>query len=61
MFEHSHLPNIGLTHGQIPTDIYQSLNQEIVDIHNDDSNTMRMNKTLAGQITKEYQISCSSA
>ena len=56
MFEHSHLPNIGLTHGQIPTDIYQSLNQEIVDIHNDDSNTMRMNKTLAGQITKEYQI-----
>jgi len=56
MFEHSHLPNIGLTNGKIPPNIYQALNQEIVDIHNDDSNTMKMNKTLAGQITKEYQI-----
>ena len=56
MFEHSPLPNIGLTHGIIPTNIYQTLNKEIVDIHNDDSNTMRMNRTLAGQITKEYEI-----
>ena len=56
MFEHSPLPNIGLTHGMLPPEIYQSLNQEIVDIHNDDSNTMRMNTALAGQITKEYQI-----
>ena len=56
MFDHSHLPNVGLTHGQIPPEIYQALNQEIVDIHNDDSNTMRMNHSLAGQITKEYQI-----
>ena len=56
MFEHSHLPNIGLTNGKIPPDIYQALNQEIVDIHNDDSNTMKMNRTLAGQITREYQI-----
>ena len=56
MFEHSHLPNVGLTNGIIPPDIYQALNKEIVDIHNDDSNTLKMNKTLAGQITKEYQI-----
>ena len=56
MFEHSHLPNIGLTEGKIPPEIYQVLNKEIVDIHNDDSNTMKMNRTLAGQITKEYQI-----
>ena len=56
MFDHTHLPNVGLTQGMIPPDIYQALNQEIVDIHNDDSNTMRMNHSLAGQITKEYQI-----
>ena len=56
MFEHSHLPNIGLTNGEIPPQIYQTLNQEIVDIHNDDSNTLKMNDALAGQITKEYQI-----
>ena len=56
MFDHTHLPNVGLTHGIIPPEIYQSLNKEIVDIHNDDSNTMKMNRTLAGQITKEYQI-----
>ena len=56
MFDHSHLPNVGLTNGNIPSDIYQALNKEIVDIHHDDSNTMRMNRTLAGQITKEYEI-----
>ena len=56
MFEHAHLPNVGLTSGKIPPNIYQALNQEIVDIHTDDSNTMKMNRTLAGQITKEYQI-----
>ena len=56
MFEHSHLPNVGITQGMIPPEIYQALNKEIVDINNDDSNTMRMNRTLAGQITKEYEI-----
>ena len=56
MFDHTHLPNVGLTNGKIPPNIYQALNQEIVDIHNDDSNTLKMNRTLAGQITKEYQI-----
>ena len=56
MFDHTHLPNVGLTNGKIPPNIYQALNTEIVDIHNDDSNTMRMNTALAGQITKEYQI-----
>ena len=56
MFDHTHLPNVGLTNGTIPPNIYQALNQEIVDIHNDDSNTMKMNDALAGQITKEYQI-----
>ena len=56
MFDHTHLPNVGLTNGKIPPNIYQALNKEIVDIHTDDSNTMRMNRSLAGQITKEYQI-----
>ena len=56
MFEHHNLPNVGFTQGKIPAQIYQALNQEIVDIHNDDRNTMRMNRSLAGQITKEYQI-----
>ena len=56
MFDHTHLPNVGLTEGKIPAEIYQSLNKEIVDIHTDDSNTLQMNNFLAGQITKEYQI-----
>ena len=56
MFNHSHLPNIGLTNGKIPPNIYQALNKEIVDINNDDSNTFKMNEVLAGKITKEYQI-----
>ena len=56
MFTHSHLPNVGFTQGQIPAQIYQSLNREIIDIHNDDNNTLKMNQSLAGQITKEYQI-----
>ena len=56
MFEHSHLPNIGLTNGLIPPNIYQALNQEIVDIHTNDKDVVRMNPSLAGQITKEYQI-----
>ena len=56
MFEHNHLPNPGLTKGKIPDEIYQTLNKEIVDIHNDDSNTLKMNESLAGQITKEYQL-----
>ena len=56
MFEHSHLPNVGLTEGKIPPNIYQALNQEIVDIHTNDKDVVRMNQSLAGQITKEYQI-----
>ena len=56
MFEHSHLPNVGLTNGTIPPQIYQALNQEIVDIHTNDKDVVRMNPSLAGQITKEYQI-----
>ena len=63
MFEHSHLPNVGLTNGKIPPNIYQALNQEIVDIHTasetgslDENGIVQMNKSLAGQITKEYQI-----
>ena len=55
-FEHSHLPNIGLTSGMIPPEIYQALNKEIVDIHTNDKDVVRMNTSLAGQITKEYQI-----
>ena len=56
MFEHSHLPNLGITMGMIPPEIYQDLHKEIMDISNDDSNTLKMNGSLAGQITKEYQI-----
>ena len=63
MFEHSHLPNIGLTNGKIPPQIYQALNQEIVDIHMasetgslDKNGILQMNPSLAGQITKEYEI-----
>ena len=43
MFEHSHLPNIGLTNGIIPPEIYQALNKEIVDIHTNDKDVVRMN------------------
>ena len=56
MFEHNHLPNIGLTNGIIPTNIYQALNKEIVDIHTNDRDIVKMNHSLAGQITKEYQL-----
>ena len=56
MFDHTHLPNVGLTNGKIPPPIYQALNQEIVDIHTNDKDVVRMNHSLAGQITKEYQI-----
>ena len=63
MFDHNHLPNVGLTNGKIPPDIYQALNREIVDIHTasetgtlDKNGIMQMNPSLAGQITKEYQI-----
>jgi len=56
MFDHSHLPNVGLTNGTIPPEIYQALNQEIVDIHTNDQGILKMNESLAGQITKEYQI-----
>ena len=56
MFDHTHLPNVGLTNGIIPPEIYQALNKEIVDIHTNDKDILKMNKTLAGQITKEYQI-----
>ena len=56
MFDHSHLPNVGLTNGKLPPEIYQSLNKEIVDIHTNDQGILKMNESLAGQITKEYQI-----
>ena len=56
MFNHSHLPNLGLTEGSIPPPIYQALNKEIVDIHTNDQGIQKMNESLAGQITKEYQI-----
>ena len=63
MFDHTHLPNVGLTNGKIPPNIYQALNKEIVDIHMasetgalDKNGIVQMNPSLAGQITKEYQI-----
>ena len=56
MFAHTHLPNVGLTEGSIPSEIYQALNREIVDIHTNDKDIVRMNSSLAGQITKEYEL-----
>ena len=63
MFKHFPLPNVGFTQGHIPINIYQDLNQEIVNIHTadetgtlDKNGIVQMNKSLAGQITKEYQI-----
>ena len=56
MFKHFPLPNVGFTQGYIPLNIYQNLNKEIIDIDNNDRDTLRMNSALAGQITKEYQI-----
>ncbi len=56
MFNHSNLPNLGLTTSMIPREIYESLNKEIIDIQNDDKDVPRANSVLAGQITKEYQI-----
>ena len=63
MFNHSPLPNVGLTKGTIPPEIYQALNKEIVDIHMasetgtlDKNGILQMNPSLAGQITKEYEI-----
>ena len=43
MFEHHHLPNVGLTQGRIPSEIYQTLNKEIVEIHANDKDIVRMN------------------
>ena len=60
MFEHRNLPNLGFTEGKIPTDIYQALNQEIIDIHANDKDVLKMNMVLASQITKEYLITKSS-
>ena len=63
MFDHVQLPNPGITQGNIPPETYQALNKEIMDIHQasetntlDKNGIMQMNPSLAGQITKEYQI-----
>ena len=56
MFNHFPLPNPGITNGYLGKEIYQALNQEIVDIHTNDKDILKMNPSLAGQIAKEYQI-----
>ena len=63
MFNHTNLPNPGITSGMIPSEIYQALNKEIVDINTasetgalDENGIVQMNPSLAGQITKEYEI-----
>ena len=56
MFEHIQLPNPGLTRGVIPQEIYQLVMQEIYEIEADDTGIDKMNRTLAGQIEKEYQL-----
>ena len=52
MFDHTHLPNVGLTNGKIPPDIYQALNKEIVDIHTNDKDVVR--HSLVQKIVKAY-------
>ena len=56
MFDHIHLKNPGLTRGIIPQEIYQPVMQEIKDIEKDDRGIYKMNRTLAGQIEREYQL-----
>ena len=56
MFEHIQLPNPGITRGIIPSEIYQSVMQEIKEIERDDRGYLKMNRTLAGQIEREYQL-----
>ena len=56
MFEHIQLPNPGLTRGVIPQEIYQPVMQEIREIEVDDRGIYKMNRTLAGQIEREYQL-----
>ena len=56
MFEHIQLPNPGITRGMIPQEIYQPVMQEIREIEADDRGIMKMNRTLAGQIEREYQL-----
>ena len=56
MFEHIHLKNPGLTRGMIPPEIYQPVMQEIREIEKDDRGIYKMNKILAGQIEREYQL-----
>ena len=56
MFEHIQLPNPGITRGIIPSEIYQSVMQEIKEIERDDRGYLKMNMTLAGQIEREYQL-----
>ena len=55
-FEHIQLPNPGLTRGMIPPEIYQPVMQEIREIEVDDRGIYKMNRTLAGQIEREYQL-----
>ena len=43
MFDHTDLPNVGLTNGIIPPEIYQALNREIVDIHTNDKKMLSRN------------------
>jgi len=56
MFEYIQLPNPGLIRGMIPPEIYQSVMQEIKEIERDDIGIVKMNRNLAGQIEREYQL-----
>ena len=61
MFEHIQLPNPGLTRGMLPPEIYQPVMQEIKEIEADDRGIYKMNRTLAGQIEREYQLNKSKS
>ena len=56
MFEHQNLPNLGITISTLPAEIYRPVLAEIKDIQRDDSEIVKMNKTLAGHVAKEYQL-----
>ncbi len=56
MFNHIHLKNPGITTSTLPPDIFQALMQEIKEVSQSDTGYFKMNNSLAGQISKEYQL-----
>lgn len=61
MFNHIHLKNPGVTTSTLPPQIFQEVMKEVKEIEYKDDGYMKMNKTLAGQISREYQLKTSKA